>query len=58
MELEAGGAYTGLSQEETRIEAAANAKRRAISILKRRAETNPELADEIRKILSRVRKNG
>jgi hypothetical protein len=58
MELEAGGAYTGLSQEETRIEAAANAKRRAISILKRRAETNPELAEEIRKILLRVRKNG
>tara|TARA_R100000541_G_scaffold38760_2_gene46610 strand:- start:317 stop:937 length:621 start_codon:yes stop_codon:yes gene_type:complete len=58
MELEAGGAYTGLSQEETRIEAAANAKRRAISILKRRAETNPELADKIRAILRQVRKNG
>ena len=58
METEAGEAYEGLSQEETRVQAAANAKRRAISILKRRAETNPELADEIREILSRVRKNG
>jgi len=45
METEAGNAYEGLSQEETFRQAASDAKRRAISILKRRAETNPELAD-------------
>ena len=55
METEAGQAYEGLSQEDARRQAAANAKRRAISILKKRAETNPELADEIRKILSKVK---
>ena len=58
MELEAGGAYEGLTQEETRIQAAADAKRRAIRILKKRAETNPELADNIRNILSKVQKSG
>ena len=58
MELEAGGAYQGLTQEETRIQAAADAKRRAIRILKKRAETNPELADNIRNILSKVKKSG
>ena len=55
METEAGEAYEGLSQEDARRQAAANAKRRAISILKKRAETNPELADEIRKMLSKVK---
>ena len=55
METEAGQAYEGLSQEDARRQAAANAKRRAISILKKRAETNPELADEIRKMLSKVK---
>jgi len=55
METEAGQAYEGLSQEDARREAAINAKRRAISILKKRAETNPELADEIRKILRKVK---
>jgi len=55
METEAGEAYEGLSQEDARRQAAVDAKRRAISILKKRAETNPELADEIRKILSKVK---
>jgi len=58
METEAGNAYEGLSQEETFRQAASDAKRRAISILKRRAETNPELADEIRAIISKVRTSG
>jgi tryptophan synthase beta subunit len=58
METEAGAAYQGLSQEETLLKAAADAKRRAISILKKRAETNPELADEIRAIISKVRTSG
>ena len=57
METEAGAAYKGLSQEETLRQAAADAKRRALAILKQRAETNPELADEIRSIISRARKN-
>jgi len=58
METEAGAAYQGLSYEETLLKAAADAKRRAISILKKRAETNPELADEIRAIISKVRTSG
>ena len=58
METEAGAAYQGLSQEETLRQAASDAKRRALVILKRRAETNPELADEIRAIISKVRKSG
>lgn len=57
METEAGNAYQGMSQEEAQKQAASNAKRRAINILKRRAETNPELADEIRSIISGARKN-
>ena len=58
METEAGNAYEGLSQEETLRQAASDAKRRALIILKRRAGTNPELADEIRSIISRARQNG
>ena len=58
METEAGAAYKGLSQEETLRQAAADAKRRALAILKQRAETNPELADEIRAIISKVRTSG
>ena len=55
MELEAGGAYIGLSQEETRIQAADDAKKRALNILRQRAKTNPELADQIRNIIQKVR---
>ena len=58
MEAEAGNAYQGMSQEETRKQAASDAKRRAISILKRRAKTNPELADQIKSTISRARQNG
>jgi len=58
METEAGEAYAGLSQEETRLKAAKDAKNRALRILKKRAETNPELADEIRAIISKVKKSG
>ena len=58
METEAGEAYAGLSQEETRLKAAKDAKNRALRILKKRAETNPELADEIRAIVSKVKKSG
>jgi len=55
MESESGEAYTGLSQEETQEKAAADAKRRALVILRKRAESNPELADEIRNIISKVK---
>ena len=58
MELEAGEAYQGLSQEEAQKQAAAKAKSRALKILKQRAIDNPELADEIRKIISKVNKSG
>ena len=55
MESESGEAYTGLSQEETQEKAAADAKRRALVILRKRAESNPELADEIRNIINKVK---
>jgi hypothetical protein len=55
METEAGEAYQGLSQEETQALAAKKAKNRAIKILRERAKNNPQLADEIRKILKGIR---
>lgn len=55
METEAGEAYEGLSQEETQALAAKKAKNRAIKILRERAKNNPQLADEIRKILKGIR---
>jgi|TARA_R110002050_G_scaffold18924_6_gene54831 hypothetical protein len=57
METEAGSAYEGMSQEESQKKASSDARRRALVILRRRAETNPELADQIRAIMTRVRKN-
>ena len=58
METEAGAAYQGMSQEEMQRQALVDERRRAMAILKRRAETNPELADEIRAIIGKVRKGG
>ena len=55
METEAGEAYQGLSQKDTQILAAKKAKNRAIKILRERAKNNPQLADEIRKILKGIR---
>ena len=55
METEAGEAYQGLSQKETQTLAAKKAKNRAIKILRERAKNNPQLADEIRKILKGIR---
>jgi len=55
METEAGEAYQGLSQKDTQILAAKKAKNRAIKILRKRAKNNPQLADEIRKIIKGIR---
>lgn len=55
MALVAGAAYQGLSPEAARLQSAADAKERAMGILRRRAQTNPELADQIRRIIRRTR---
>jgi len=56
METEAGKAYKGLTQEEYRKQATADAKKRAIKILRDRAKNNPELAERVNKILRRLQK--
>ena len=54
MALVAGAAYQGLSQKEARLQSASDAKERAMGILRRRAQTNPELADQIRRVIKRA----
>ena len=56
METEAGKAYKGLKQEDYANVATAEAKKRAIKILRDRAKNNPELAERINKILRRLQK--
>jgi len=55
MITEAGAAYKGLSQEEAQLKAMETEKQRAKNILLRRAKDNPELADEINKILGQIK---